>query len=160
MFQFEISGQILWWLWQHAFICIKVNHKIRICSIWDQVRYYDMYWSNCTLTAWFNMYRGQSQCLSRRWVSADAIKISRTHVFNSSLSLSEIISASRFLWQALRKSVQERHQKSDASQDEKISFFVFTILTRRSVAFQPCITPGGVCGVKLMKQNIFSKKVV
>ena len=116
-----------------------------------------MYWSNCTLTAWFNMYRGQSQCLSRCWVSADAIKISRTHVFNSSLSLSEIISASRFLWQALRKSVQERHQKSDASQDEKY-FFIFTISKRRSVAFQPCITLGGVCGIKLVKENIFSKK--
>ena len=57
-------------------------------------------------------------------------------------------------WRALRsyrKSVQERHRKSDGLQDKKNIFFVFTISKRRSVAFQPCITLGGVRGVKLVK---------
>ena len=39
-------------------------------------------------------------------------------------------------------------------------FFLFTMRTRTSVAFQPCVTPGGVHGVKMGQEIIFSKKVV
>ena len=38
-------------------------------------------------------------------------------------------------------------------------FFLFTIINGRSVAFQPCITLGGVSWFNLAEKNVLSKKV-
>ena len=57
-----------------------------------------------------------------------------------------------------RKSIQERHRKSDATQDKKIIFFLFTIWKRRSIAFQPCITLGGVYWVEMGQNYDFLPK--
>ena len=37
-------------------------------------------------------------------------------------------------------------------------FFLFTIINGRSVAFQPCITLGGVSWFNLAEKNVLSKK--
>ena len=66
-----------------------------------------------------------------------------------------------FLWRSLRscrKSVPECHKKSDASQGKKNNLF-FLSKKRRSVAFQPCITLGGVHLVEMGQKTIFSKEL-
>ena len=40
----------------------------------------------------------------------------------------------------------------------KFFLFLFTIIKNRSIAFQPCITLGGVHWVEMGQKNIFSKK--
>ena len=63
------------------------------------------------------------------------------------------------LWRSLRsfrKSVPEYHTKSDALQGEQIILFYFILLKKkRSVAFQPCITLGGIHLVKMCQKNYF-----
>ena len=52
----------------------------------------------------------------------------------------------------------ERPRKSYTLQDENKYFFIYTIRKRRSTAFQPCITLGGLHWTEMGQKNDFLKK--
>ena len=91
------------------------------------------------------------------WNGPKGIKCNHTQADNRTLPKAWLfpMNSIRRSLRSCRKSVWECPRKSDASQDEK---YLFTIWKRRSVAFQPCKTLGGVYWVKMVQNNDFLPK--